>query len=255
MANQMAVALAKSSQTPPLKLMPGEGFQGNPTDRGLIQSFHEELEPGEYRSSEDQPLSLCFQGVGPPSCSGLTTLHPRPPWSENSARGLKVPRPHVDDDSKSVRSMLNANDLRFYTATPQFIVDDSPVSSSGTHRLPPGWISSLTGGCHDVLHDRAWESPTMHCAIAVQSAGRWRSPWIWPSSSHCRGAVGALGLGRGTEQRERAGRVGFMGSSSVRSSRTRPDHTKKMNSILALSFFILICLLKLSIHNYIEALW
>jgi transposase InsO family protein len=65
MANQMAVALAKSSRTPPLKLMPGEGFKGNPTDRGLIESFHEELEPGEYRSSEDQPLSLCFQGVGP----------------------------------------------------------------------------------------------------------------------------------------------------------------------------------------------
>jgi hypothetical protein len=158
--------------------------------------------------------------------------------------------------------MLNANDLRFYTATPRFIVDDSPVSSSGTHRLPPGWISSLTGGCHDVLHDRAWESPTMHCAIAVQSAGRWRSPWIWPSSSHCRGAVGALGLGRGTEQRERAGRVRLMSSSSIRRSeltswysRTKPDHTKEIDSILILCFSILIWLSKLSIHNYIEASW
>jgi hypothetical protein len=50
MANQMDVATAKSSQTPPLKLMPGEGFQGKSTDRGLIESFHEELEPVEYRS-------------------------------------------------------------------------------------------------------------------------------------------------------------------------------------------------------------
>jgi hypothetical protein len=149
--------------------------------------------------------------------------------------------------------MLNANDLRFYKATPRVIVDDSPVSSSGTHRLPPGWISSLTGGCHDVFHDRAWESPTMHCAIAVQSAGRWRSPWIRPSSSHCRGAVGALGLGCGTEQRKRAGRVGFMGSGRVRrtrltgwSSRTRPDHTKKSYYMFTLSFFTLICLTELS---------
>jgi hypothetical protein len=158
--------------------------------------------------------------------------------------------------------MLNANDLRFYTATPWSIVNDSPVSSSGAHRLPPGWISSLTGGCHDVLHDRAWESPTMHCAIAVQSAGRWRSPWIWPSSSHCRGAVGALGLGRGTEQRERARRLGFVGSRSARGirltswcSRTKPNHTKTSHYILTLCFSILICLPKLSIHNDIEAPW
>jgi hypothetical protein len=47
MANQMAVNAAKSAQTPPLKLIPGEGFQGNPTDRNLIESFHEELEPEE----------------------------------------------------------------------------------------------------------------------------------------------------------------------------------------------------------------
>jgi hypothetical protein len=56
MANQMAVALAKSSQTPPLKLMPGEGFQGNPTDRGLIESFHEELDPEESVDETDYPV-------------------------------------------------------------------------------------------------------------------------------------------------------------------------------------------------------
>jgi hypothetical protein len=49
-ANQTAVTKAKSisfkpSQTPPLKLIPEEGFQGNPTDRNLIEGFHEELEP------------------------------------------------------------------------------------------------------------------------------------------------------------------------------------------------------------------
>jgi hypothetical protein len=56
MANQMAVALAKSSQTPPLKLMPGKGFQGNPTDRGLIESFHEELEPEESGDETEYPV-------------------------------------------------------------------------------------------------------------------------------------------------------------------------------------------------------
>jgi hypothetical protein len=48
-ANQMAVTKAKSptfkpGQTPPLKLIPEEGFQGNPTDRNFIEGFHEELE-------------------------------------------------------------------------------------------------------------------------------------------------------------------------------------------------------------------
>jgi hypothetical protein len=50
-ANQMVVAKAKSSQTPPLKLIPDEGFQGKPTDREFIESFHEELDPNETEHS------------------------------------------------------------------------------------------------------------------------------------------------------------------------------------------------------------
>ena len=50
MANQMAVTKAESlplkpDQTPPLQLIPKEGFQGHPTERSLIEGFHEELEP------------------------------------------------------------------------------------------------------------------------------------------------------------------------------------------------------------------
>jgi hypothetical protein len=55
MANLMAIATAKSNQSPPLKLMPGEGFQGNPTDRGL-ESFHEELEPEESGDETEYPV-------------------------------------------------------------------------------------------------------------------------------------------------------------------------------------------------------
>jgi hypothetical protein len=44
MVNQMGVNAAQSTQTPPLRLVPGKGFQGNPTDRNLIESFHEKLE-------------------------------------------------------------------------------------------------------------------------------------------------------------------------------------------------------------------
>jgi hypothetical protein len=52
----MAVNTTKSSQTPPLKLIPGEGFQGNPTDRGLIESFHEELEPEGSGDETEYPV-------------------------------------------------------------------------------------------------------------------------------------------------------------------------------------------------------
>ena len=50
MANQAAFTQAKSStlkpgQSPPLQLLPEEGFQANPTDRSVIEGFHEELEP------------------------------------------------------------------------------------------------------------------------------------------------------------------------------------------------------------------
>ena len=58
MANQMAVNTAKSTQTLPLKLIPAEGFHGNPTDRNLIESFHEELEPEE---SGDETEHLVFK--------------------------------------------------------------------------------------------------------------------------------------------------------------------------------------------------
>jgi hypothetical protein len=66
----------------------------------------------------------------------LASLRRRPPRLGSSAHGRKVSRPHVDDDSKNASSMLNAHDLRFYTATLRFIVDDSLVLSCGTLGLP-----------------------------------------------------------------------------------------------------------------------
>lgn len=54
-ANQTAVTKAKSlsfkpGQTPPLKLIPEAGSQGNPTDRNFIEGFHEELEPKTFNN-------------------------------------------------------------------------------------------------------------------------------------------------------------------------------------------------------------
>ena len=52
MVNQVVInkaksSLTKSGQTPPLRLIPEEGFEGNPTDRSFIEGFHEELDPNE----------------------------------------------------------------------------------------------------------------------------------------------------------------------------------------------------------------
>lgn len=60
MANQAAFAKARSpifkvGQTPPLILIPEEGFQGNPTDRSLIEGLHEELEP---EQSGNEPIRI-----------------------------------------------------------------------------------------------------------------------------------------------------------------------------------------------------
>ena len=56
MANQAAFTQAKSStlkpgQSPPLQLIPEECFQANPTDRSVIEGFHEELEPNSFRGA------------------------------------------------------------------------------------------------------------------------------------------------------------------------------------------------------------
>ena len=56
MANQAAFTQAESStlkpgQSPPLQLLPEEGFQANPTDRSVIEGFHEELEPNSFRGA------------------------------------------------------------------------------------------------------------------------------------------------------------------------------------------------------------
>jgi len=62
MAKQTAPSKAKSSLvnpglTPPLKLIPEEGCQGNPTDRNFIEGFHEELDPKES-SNETEPTPV-----------------------------------------------------------------------------------------------------------------------------------------------------------------------------------------------------
>ena len=62
MANQAAFTQAKSStlkpgQSPPLQLIPEEGFQANPTDRSVIEGFHGELEPN--NSSSFRGALLC----------------------------------------------------------------------------------------------------------------------------------------------------------------------------------------------------
>jgi hypothetical protein len=101
------------------------------------------------------------------SVPSSATVGEQRPWPQG-------PRPYVDDDSKNASSMLNAHDLRFYTATLRFIVDDSRVSSCGTLRLPSVWIPLLTGGTSEcaALWHRGVADDALRCrCVETQIVG------------------------------------------------------------------------------------
>jgi hypothetical protein len=142
MANQMATPKAKSpvfkpGPTPPLKLIPEEGFQGNPTDRNLIEGFHEELEPEE--SSNETGRTPVFKYTPKLISSEFSeSVGPATPQKKKKGGVFNwASEEQPGSPKKSIFEKLRRQAAR----TPQAPTSPSPYSverdDSGGEALPP----------------------------------------------------------------------------------------------------------------------